>query len=105
MTDIVIKLQISSAVTLVAIALCCLLLRRAVFWTSLGLALGTKGIVLASLVLAKLLPPANGRHLLLLALITLIFLAVGLIMSFAVIMRGLRFDGDLDWDSEARLKH
>lgn len=105
MSDLVIKMQISAAIILIAIAICCLLLRRAVFWTSFGLVLGAKGIILAALVLSQILPASNGQHLLLLSLITLLFLALGLITSFAVIIRGQRFDGELDWDSEARMKH
>jgi len=105
MSEVIIKLQISAAVVLVAISFSCLLLRRSAFWTLLGLSLGIKGVVLASLALLQLLPAASGRALVLLMLVSLAFLMLGGFISLAVMTRAQRFSGELDWDKEARMRH
>lgn len=103
--EIIVKLQVSAAVILVAVSLACLLLRRAAFWTLFGLSLGVKGILLGALALVELLPEGNGRALVLLSLVGLGFLIIGGAVSFAVMIRAQNFSGTLDWEKEARMKH
>ena len=105
MPDLIIKIQISAAVILLVVAFGCLLLRRAVFWTLLGMSVAIKALVLGSFVAIQCLPTENSRALVLLILVGLSFLMIGITVSLAVVTRAQCFSSELEWEKETGMKH
>lgn len=103
-SSVVLKIQLTVAIVVVAAGMITTITRRAVVWTGLGSALSVKGVLLALGVVFASGVDARAPNLAKLILVANLVLLLGVLGSTAVSLAGKRSSGTLDLEQEKNLR-
>ncbi len=104
-SSVVMKIQLTVAIVLVAAGMITTITRRAAVWASLGSALSVKGILLALGVAFASGVDARAPNLAKLVLVANLVFLLGVFGAAAVALAGKRSSGTLDLEQEKNLRN
>ena len=103
--DVIVKILLTLAISMSAVGVGIVLLRRKSIWTMSGQVTALKGVILGAVAVASTEGFGPGQNYLLIAVIALAGILLLCAVGMAVMIRCQRFDGTLDYAKEQQLKN